>query len=91
MKTLALGAALCLGVLSVPAYAESPDLTRLQECMKTPSSAACKKDFEQLQKAFEDIANGKKADRRPTRIPGLSSHRRLGQTPVVQVSRSGVA
>lgn len=60
MRTLALGVALCLGVLSVPAYAEGPDLTRLQECMKTPSSATCKKDFEQFQKAFEDIANGKK-------------------------------
>jgi hypothetical protein len=62
MKSVLLTAALCFGVLSMSAAAHAESLApkRLQDCAKTPSSSACKKDFEKIQKALEDIVAGRK-------------------------------
>ena len=77
MKAILLSTALCLGVLAVPfaAQAESEMPKQLKECTKQPMPASCKKDFEKVQKAFEDILNGKK----PTlSLPGSSGSLPIG-------------
>jgi hypothetical protein len=60
MRNALLAATLCLGLFSTGAHAGEMTVDELKDCFKLPMKQACTDQLEMLQKAMEDISNGRK-------------------------------